>query len=415
LPSSTPTLPRRLAGLGVAAGIVLAAAACSGSTTTGSPGSTQGGAAGGAAARSISLTFDDNGCQPSQFTAAPGDLSVTIKNTGSDTGEVEVVTSDNRVKGEAENVAPNFSKTFTANGLTAGTYSIVCGSDKAPKGRLTVVGDAPPASADTGTTAVPGLGDAVSQYEAYVQSQTLDLQTKTKAFVAAVRGGNLAQAQQLFGPTRVPYETVEPVAESFKDIDDAVDSRVDDHDGVDDPAWTGFHRIEYGLFETQSLDGLAPLADKLQSDVDSLVDKTKNLDLEPIDMVAGAKDLLEEVSSKKITGEEDRYSHTDLFDFKANLDGSQKVFELVKPLVAAKDQALADQIEKEFGDADQSLSAYANPDGTYKTYDALTDADRRTMSAQIAQLSEDLAKLPGVLGLPEPTPTSEGTGTTTGG
>src|SRR5262249_15095773 len=160
-------------------------------------------------------TFDANGCSPNTFTTGAGDVSVTIKNTGTDEGEVEVITKDQRVKGEAENVAPNFSKTFTANGLTAGTYDIICGSDQAPKGTLTVVGDAP--ANNTGTTTPAGLDAAVEQYEAYVQSQTLELQTRTKAFVAAIKAGDLAKAQALFGPTRMPYESIEPVAESFKD------------------------------------------------------------------------------------------------------------------------------------------------------------------------------------------------------
>jgi iron uptake system component EfeO len=345
--------------------------------------------------------LSDTGCDPATFTAAAGDVTVNIRNTGTDEGEVEVVTSDQRVKGEAENVAPNFSKAFTANGLTAGTYTIICGSDRAPKGTLTVVGTGGTSEAP-GTTTAPGLDAAVDQYRSYIETQGADLQTKTKVLVAAIKAGDLAQAQTLFGPTRQPYESIEPVAESFKDIDDAVDSRVDDHASVDDPTFTGFHKLEHGLFELETTDGLGPVADKLQSDVDTLVVKTKDLDIEPVGMIVGAKDLLEEVASSKITGEEDRYSHTDLFDFRANLDGSQKVFALVEPLVVVKDEALADKIEAGFGDVDKTLTTYENPDGTYKSYDALTEADKQTMSAQIAELSEDLSKLPGVLGLPEP-------------
>jgi iron uptake system component EfeO len=425
-PSRAPRrAPRRLVAV-AATGVALAglAVACS-STSTGTT-TTPGGTA-GPSGSTVSLSFDEQGCTPPTLSATAGDVTVTITNTGGTTGEVEVVNSDQRIKGEAENVAPGLSKTFTAAGLTPGTYSIVCGSDKASKGTLTIVGadgstgSTPSGSSPAGSagtvppaTGAPEVAAALDQYKDFVHDQAVDLQGKTKTFVAAVKAGDLAQAKALFGPTRVPYETIEPVAESFKDIDDAVDSRVDDHNGPDDPAFTGFHRLEYGLYEKNSLDGLAPIADKLQTDIDSLVTKTETLDFSATDMVKGAQELMEEVASKKITGEEDRYSHTDLWDFRANLDGSMKIFELVKAQVAAADPALADSLQKQFDALDQKLSTYENPDKTYKTYDALSEADKTAMSAQVAQLSEDLSKLPGVLGLAASSAPADTTGTTAG-
>jgi iron uptake system component EfeO len=338
-------------------------------------------------------------------------------------GEIEVISSDQRVKGEAENVAPSFAKSFTAAGLTPGTYDLVCGSTKAPKGTLTIVapGGADPTTAATNVTAgttpgtelSPGLQDALTQYKAYVHTQALEAQKQTQAFVAAIQSGDLAKAQSMFGTIRQPYENIEPVAESFADIDAAVDARVDDFDSPDDPKFTGYHRLEYGLFEKKSLDGLTPIAAQLQADIDKLVEKTNDLDVTASGMVNGSRELLEEVSAKKITGEEDRYSHTDLFDFRANLDGSQKIFVLVKPMVSDKDPALADKIGKAFDDVDKTLTTYENPDGTYKLYSALTEDDKKSMSAQIAQLSEDLAQLPGVLGLAAPAPASADSTTST--
>lgn len=185
---STSSPSHRYAGIGVAVGIALVVAACSATTTTTpTPGATS---AAGGPTNAVTLSFSEQGCDPAQVTATAGDVTVNIKNTGSDTGEVEVVSKDKRVEGEAENVAPTFTKAFTAAGLTAGTYDIVCGSDKAPKGTLTVVGTggSPGSSlASPGTTTLPGLDAAVDQYKEYVETQAADLQAKTKVFVAAIK------------------------------------------------------------------------------------------------------------------------------------------------------------------------------------------------------------------------------------
>ncbi|MFO1145855.1 MAG: imelysin family protein [Rhodospirillales bacterium] len=86
--------------------------------------------------------------------------------------------------------------------------------------------------------------------------------------------------------------------------------------------------------------------------------------------------LMEEVAATKISGEEDRYSHTDLWDFQANFDGSRKIFELFRPLLGKNDKAFVDKVEANFATVDKILAKYKTPEG-FQTYDKLTDADRQ--------------------------------------
>jgi iron uptake system component EfeO len=58
----------------------------------------------------------------------------------------------------------------------------------------------------------------------------------------------------------------------------------------------------------------------LQKDASNLREEVKEVELEPVDLVTGSVELLNEVSAGKITGEEDRYSHTDLYDIHANVE-----------------------------------------------------------------------------------------------
>jgi iron uptake system component EfeO len=104
------------------------------------------------------------------------------------------------------------------------------------------------------------------------------------------------------------------------------------------------------------------------------------------------------VSTGKITGEEDRYSGTDLWDFAANVEGSQTAFDLLAPALEEEDPELVSTIEDQFAELDDQLSAYAAGEG-YEPYSALTEPDKTEMQTTLAELSENLATVAGVLGL----------------
>ena len=223
------------------------------------------------------------------------------------------------------------------------------------------------------------------------------LVTGTRVFTDAVRRGDLPAAKAAFAPARYHYETIEPVASSFNDLDPQLDARADDEP---DPArWTGFHRIEQGLYVANSTAGLAPLADKLDADLASLRTLVTGVQFQPAELANGASELLNEVSTKKITGEEDRYSHTDLSDFAANIEGAQKAYALLSPGLAVKDPALAQQLQARFTGIVTALRPYQDPSGPngWKTYDAVDDQARRALADRVNALAEPLSQVSGKL------------------
>ncbi|WP_062120823.1 iron uptake system protein EfeO [Aureimonas sp. AU40] len=239
----------------------------------------------------------------------------------------------------------------------------------------------------------------VAEYKIYVSEKLAQLAKDTKAFTNAVKAGELEKAKTLFAPTRMSYEAVEPIAELFSDLDGSIDSRADDHEKHEqDPGFTGFHRLEYGLFSQNSTEGLAPVADKLLADVTELEKRISDLALPPEKVVGGAAALMEEVAATKISGEEDRYSGTDLWDFRGNFDGSKKIYELVRPLIEKGDTAFVGKVDKSFATVDTTLDKYRTSTG-YEKYEKLTDEDRKVLSANVNLLAENLSTLRGKLGL----------------
>jgi FTR1 family protein len=341
-------------------------------------------AAGGAKRVEVKLT--DAGCEPAamKLDAGPTEFKVTNGGTGRVT-EFEVL-SGSRILGEKENLVAGLSGSFTIN-LKPGQYSLACpGGKTAATGVLTVGGTA---AAATGADD-PLLKSATASYRSYVEGQAGELVTRVEKFVAAIKAGDVAEAKAQFASARAPYETIEPVAESFGGLDPEIDARVNDvEQGAE---WTGFHKIEHGLWVKGSTKGLEPIADELLADVKRLEAKTQGLTYQPEELANGANGLLDEVSASKITGEEDRYSHTDLSDFAANVEGSETAFGLLAPALRKTDPELAKTIALRF-DAVNARLAELKQGGDFPTYDTIGKAERRRLSQLVDALAEPLSKV----------------------
>ena len=364
------------------------------------PASGEAAASGAAAAPnadgSINIAVTDTACDPMELTVPSGKTVFNIKNNSGRKLEWEILEGV-MVVDERENIAPGLSDKMTVT-LMPGTYEMTCGLLTNPRGKLVVTDSgfkADPAQADMAKLTQPWADSKV-----YVQGEAKLLVEKTEKFAAAVKAGKVDEAKALFADTRVHYERIEPIAELFNELDPAIDSREDDYkEKAKDDAFTGFHRIEHALWVDNKIDDkVKETADKLDKDVKALKAEIDVLSFPPSKVVGGAAALIEEVAGTKITGEEDRYSHTDLSDFQANIDGSQKIVELFRPMIAEKDKALLDTVDANFKQINDILAKYKKGDG-FETYDKLSEADRTQLKAPINTLAEELGKLRGVLGL----------------
>jgi iron uptake system component EfeO len=389
--SSTPARALLAGGAALLAACSLAACGSDSSTST-SGGSS---ATAKAPAKELKFQLTDDGCTPADAKVAAGAVKISVVNPASTkTDEIELKNQDGIIMGERENLAPGLGSDFTLT-LQPGTYVLNCTfqNDARDNGKIVVTGAATQkAAAEDDAT----LGKAVADYKAYVQKQADELTAATTEFVAALKAGDVQKAQDRFATTRAHYEAIEPIAESFGDLDPEIDARV--NDVADKASWTGFHRIEQILFTKKTTAGTAKYADKLLADVKDLQGKIPGLQLQASQIANGAVGLLDEVSASKITGEEDRYSGTDLTDFQANFDGAKKAFEVLKPALQERgDGDLVQQIDPRIAAVQTGLDKYKRPDAAsgFAPYSELTDADRKQFSQQVAALAEPLSLVAG--------------------
>jgi len=375
----------------VAGSLVVAACGSSGSTTATSDTT--------AGPQQVPVTLTDQGCDPAALRVDAGAVTFVITNSSSSRSEFEVRTAKPSIVGESEGIAAGTTAELDLD-LQDGTYDLSCGTGDVYHDALVVgtgVGEVASATTVEGAADLTGV---VTAYTAYVDAQLDDLVSRTQALADATASGNLDTSRQTYGASRLPYERLEPIAELFPDLDGAMDAREDDFpQGVDDPTFTGWHRIEYLLYQQGDVAAAAPFAKQLAADTVELQQQIAAITIDPGTMVNGAAGLIEEAAATKITGEEDRYSQLSLIDLAANVEGAKKIVELLTPLLQAANPTLLDAIDDDLIAFDSKLGAYESGEEQYLPYDQLTEADRDKLKASLAALSEDLSQIPGALGI----------------
>jgi iron uptake system component EfeO len=377
------------AGLGavaVAATFALATTACGGSSTnSGAAGASAG--AEPASVTTVKVDLTPSGCPLPTATIAAGPVTFKVTNTSADAVTEYEVLSGDTIMGEKENLAVGLSGEFSLS-LKPGKYTGYCPDATTEKSAFTVTGAA--ATSSTGVDPAT-LTAATDGYAAYVKDQSAQLTRATQAFIAALAAGDVSQAKALYAPARVFYERIEPVAESFGDLDPEIDARAGD---VPAAQWTGFHKIEQILYTKNTTAGTAALGTKLVADVQKLQGLVATSTYQPAQLANGATELLDEVAKSKITGEEERYSHVDLVDFQANVDGSKEAYNLLLPALTKINPTLAATVTARFAAVETLLAKYRSGDG-FVLYPALTPTDVRSLATAVDALAEPLSQVAG--------------------
>jgi iron uptake system component EfeO len=400
-----PSSHRRIStGLATAAALLGAALLLSG--CSGSPGDdTAKQSASGVSHVKITLANDGSGdtCTLDHASAPAGPITFTVQNTSA-TGVTEIeLQSDQRIIGEKENLAPGLKPVSFTLTLGGGKYTVYCPGATKENVAFTVTGKASPTKTGSVQTL---LSQGATEYATYVDDQLASLETGVTKLKSAVDSGDVAAAKTAYGQARHYYERIETDVDGFvvpgtKANDNAgnLDYLIDMRGSNLDPAvgWHGFHAVERDLWQGGAItEGTKKLASELQSNVTTLSGLATSLKYKPEDLANGAAGLLEEVQSSKIKGEEEAYSHTDLADFAANVEGAQQAFEYLKPGLTKIDTGLTSQITTQFDRVNSLLDTYrdASAVGGYATYTAqLRASDANKLSQAVQALQDPLSRL----------------------
>jgi iron uptake system component EfeO len=346
----------------------------------------------------VNVQITPQGCPGAPGSVTAGTVNFNVANKSAPkVFEVELRTQDfSHILGEQENLTPGLSGGFSVT-MQPGTYTLYCPGASHPKTDFTVTGT------QTGPDwkSVPRLVAAVAGYQTYVKQQVAGLVTATTPFCAAIDAGNASQARLLYSRARLYYERIEPVASIWGALDTEIDGRL--NNPVTDPAeFHGFHKIEQLLFQQHTLTGATAQCVGLLANEKQLQTLVASATYNPLEMAAGATDLIGEAAKSKITGEEERYSNVDLATLQANIEGAHEVSTLLKPYLQTKDPGLAATIQQRYGSTQTALDPYQATPGYLNTgyvdYATVTPDQRRVLSSAINAYDEALSNLSTTVG-----------------
>ena len=380
-------LKTRLAFAGSAVAAAMLMSACADNPSTSAEGD-----------GTISVDSSADACTLSSTEAPSGNIVFKVTNSGNEVTEFYLLGSDGlQIIGEVENVGPGITRDLVVQ-AEAGDYISACKPGMVGQGIR-----APFKVTDSGTAVVPTgskaqqLDKATAQYAAYVKDQSAQLVVATKAFAKDYVEGNDDVARTAYAPARMHWEGIEPVAESFGDLDPRLDLR--EADLKPGQKWTGWHAIEKDLWPPNNYQPFTDkqrqaLADQLVADTQTLDNRVQDLKYTPAQLGNGAKELLDEVATGKVTGEEEFWSHTDLWDFQANVDGARVAYEALRPVVKEEDPTLAATLDKRFSELQLLLNQYKDSDTyAFAYYDELSQKQVQELADAVDALSEPLSQL----------------------
>jgi iron uptake system component EfeO len=346
----------------------------------------------------IVVNIHPHSCEPNALTVPAGRASFRIVNRSDRAVEWEILDGV-LVLEERENIAPGLSQVINAN-LVPGDYTITCGLLSNPRGTLHVT---PTAASDAAAKAKPSMVAFIgplSEFRVYLSSQGTALIKATTALEQAIEAGDLSQAQALYVPARAAYQRIAPAAQRLAELDNAINARADYFEKREqDPAFVGFHRLEYALFQQRNLDGLTPVAQRLTRDVTTLKQQLLAEPLPPeqlVNIVVRNLNTLADVRAS--SGEEERYSHTDLNGFAANLDVARKVVELLRPMLSKSAADVLPKIDSALTAFDSELNGLKVKDG-YASYDSVSAEQRKQIADKAQALADALDTIDPALGL----------------
>ncbi|MFT3972992.1 MAG: imelysin family protein [Amaricoccus sp.] len=343
----------------------------------------------------IMVTVNDDTCDPADLTVPAGKSTFHIHNASQRPLEWEILDGV-MVVAERENITPGLNATLTER-LKAGTYDITCGLLSNPRGKLTVVATA----ASEAAKAAPELRSFIgplSEYQVYLNRRAGELIEATATLSQAVAAGDLDGARAAWLDARQPWRQMAPVIGRLGDVVNSMDPLADYLEKREaDPGFTGFHRIEYGLWAQGSTDGLAPVAATLAAEASTLKDRLKQVKLAPGDLAANAAALAGRVVDQA-TASQAPYSHSDLAEFSADLDGIAKSARLVQPLVADAAPQSAAALDTALDGARATLDGF-KVDGAFPPYDSVDADGRKRIADAFTKVADTAGALNPAIGL----------------
>jgi iron uptake system component EfeO len=347
----------------------------------------------GGGAASDAISFNNPSCGGTWTLAKPGWHTFQLYNANDVGGEVDLIDpKTGGVYAEVDQLGPGTTQTMSLD-VGSGRYAFRCFFEDTPPITGTTV--TVPGHLKGFAPTVPVTYDELvapdKEYQAYVAAGLKTLVGQTETLDGDVQRGDLAAARSDWLPAHLTYETLGAAYDAFGSFDDEIDGRADAL-GVNNPKWTGFYRLEYGLWHGQPASELTPYANDLAADVRSLLAAWPGMEIPLIDIGLRTHEILENALEFQLTGHDDYGSGTTLATTLANIQGTRELLSLLHPLLVTRYPGLP-AVYTWLDRLQALLEAEHQPDGTWVPVSQLPQSASQAIDAACGQALEELAPI----------------------
>jgi len=352
------------------------------------------GCSGGAAPANL-ISVSNGGCGSSWHLTAPGWYTFQVHNAAAENAEVDLVNPANgAVYAEVEALGPGTTSPMRLN-VGSGSYAFRClfeDFDPLTGPTVTVAGHSRGSSAILPVTSADLIAPSLV-YHGWVATGLATLVSQASAVAADVRGGNLGAARTAWLTAHLTYERLGAAYDAFGDFDQAIDGRPDGlAGGLSSAQWTGFYRLEYGLWHGQSARQLTPVANALTADARGLRAAWPSMQIDLIDMGLRTHEILENALQFQLTGHDDYGSGTTLATTGANIAGTRELLTVLRPLLAPRYTGLP-AVYTWLNRLQTLIGQARGPNGSWLSVSALSLSQHQQIDAACGQALEELAPI----------------------
>lgn len=345
----------------------------------------------------IAVRVGDKSCEPMDLTVPAGRSVFEIENASNRPIEWEILDGV-MVLEERENIAPGFRSQLAAR-LKPGVYDITCGLLSNPRGKLTVTASAH-SEAEKVKPPLKAFIGPLSEYKVYLAVQSGRMVQAVEALSTAIGAGDMDAAKSAYATARTAYRHVEAVSGRIADLENAIDPVATYLAGREqDPGFTGFHRIEFGLWREASTAGLKPVADKLVADVMALRDRLKAVKFEPADLAGNAAREARRLAEGPVISGDNLYANDDLAEFAAAVEGLEKPASLLLPLASEASPDVAKATTDAFAAVRAELGKLGGAESSPIAYGEVSTDARKALAVTFVALADAIDRINPALGL----------------
>ncbi len=342
-----------------------------------------------------SVSVSNGGCGSDWQLSRPGWHTFQIHNAAAENGDVDLIDpADGAIYAEVEAVGPGTTAPMRLD-VGSGKYAFRClleDYDAITGPTETVPGDVKGSPAIAPVTS-NDLDGPEARYHAYVAAALTTLVTQTNTLAADVRAADLARARTDWLPAHLTYERLGAAYDAFGSFDDEIDGRPDGlAGGVTSSQWTGFYRLEYGLWHGQSSRLLAPVATTLDNDVKALDKSWPATEIDLLDIGLRTHEILENALRFQLSGHDDYGSGTTLATTGANITGTEELLTVLHPLLAAR-YARLPAVTTWLARLRYLIFKDGYHNGTWNSVHSLPSTSRQEIVAACDQALEELAPI----------------------